>query len=507
MKIKPISTSILIATALLLASFIIIEGCRTTQPTELETSVESVGTIMGRVTDVDGRPIAGMRVSIVSGTTGFPEILALTDENGRYTIGSVPAGRFEVAVHDTEGNDIDSGSVTVRIGETAILNFTVTPTIVETPEPTLTQKGYPLLTPILTGNSVELCLNSRYSDHSLTGVASTQQVSNILWGAGRAPITGAYRDIYVSTSTATFLYDLMSHSLIWHSDDVTPEGAFQISYSSDLVFDTGISYMPALLASVSLWESEESPVASCPKGTTLLFGVQGVEGLTSELVAHSSVSEGEPGWLPDPSTTGDNNLEEVLANLKLNSNFTQTDLTLQQISQILWAGYGCTPHITSNNRMGLTVPSANADYFLTETIYIVNESGVFRYHNRNPSTDLTTRDHRIEQINSIDVRSSLKSTLTGLPQAPCYVILCLDYTYIQSRADFYNYKVARIEEWAQLETGFVASNMLIQASAMDLGCHFKTELTSSEESSIQNVTGIPSSHIPYVIVSIGNIGE
>ncbi len=345
--------------------------------------------------------------------------------------------------------------------------------------------------PIFTGKSVEICLNSRYSEHNLSGTANDQQLSNVLWAAGKAPVTGAYRDIYVATPTATYLYNSSKHSLSWYSSEIADAGAFVISYERELAFDAGVSYMPAILASVSLWESTELPVASCPMRTKLHFGVQEVRGLTSELVAHSSVPEGEDGWLPDPKTTGDNELETVLANLKYTANFDQTNLAKQQISQILWAGYGCTPHATSNGRMGLTVPSAMANYYLTGTIYLADENGVYRYHNRNPSTDLTTRDHRIERINPADVRNSLRSAVSGLPQAPCYVILCLESSSVG-------------QEFADLEIGFVAGNMLIQASAIDLGCHFKTKLTSGEQESIQNTTNIPSSHTPQAVISIGN---
>jgi hypothetical protein len=344
--------------------------------------------------------------------------------------------------------------------------------------------------PILTKKSVESCLNSRYSYHNPTGTASDQQLSNVLWAAGKAPITGSFRDIYVATQNATYLYDPSHNTLNWYSNDVADRGAFVLSFERELDFDTGLSYMPAILASISLWGSTESSVSSCPMRSKLYFGVQDVRGFTSELVAHSSLSENEDGWLPDPKTTGDKALEEVLANLKYTSKFSQTNLTRQQISQILWAGYGCTPHMTSNGRMGLTVPSAMAIYFLTGTIYLVNENGVYRYHNRNPSTDLKTRDHRMERIKPDDVRSSLQSAVSGLSQAPCYVVLCLQPSYAG-------------QEFAQLEAGFVASNMLMQASAIDLGCHFKTKLTSGEQEAIQKATGIPSSHIPQVVISLG----
>ncbi|MCJ7516209.1 MAG: nitroreductase family protein [Dehalococcoidia bacterium] len=367
-----------------------------------------------------------------------------------------------------------------------------TPSPAEPPTPSTpgTESTIPLPEPILTKKSVEICLNSRYSYHNPTGTASDQQLSNILWAAGKAPLTGAFRNIYVATPAATYLYDPSHNSLNWYSSDVADRGAFVLSYERELAFDAGLTYMPAILASISLWGSTESSVSSCPMRSKLYFGVQDVKGLTSEVVAHCSLPESDEGWLPDPKTTGDDALETVLANLKYTSSFDQTNLTRQQISQLLWAGYGCTPHYSSNGRAGLTVPSAMAIYYLTGRIYLVNENGVYRYHNRNPDTDMTTRDHRLERINSGDVRGSLQSAVSGLSQAPCYVVLCLD-------------SAAALQEFAQLEAGFVAGNMLMQASAIDLGCYFKTKLSPAEQQAIQNATGIPSSNIPQVVVSLG----
>lgn len=345
--------------------------------------------------------------------------------------------------------------------------------------------------PAATDKSVELCLNSRYSYHNPSGTASDQQLSNVLWAAGKMPITGSFRDIYVANQNATYLYDPNLNKLNWYSDDKADRGAFVLSFKRELNFDAGLVYMPAIVASIALWDNGESSVSSCPMRSKLYFGVQEVRGLTSEVVAHSSVPEGEDEWLPDPKTTGDKAVETVLSNLKYTDRFSQTNLTKQQISQILWAGYGCTPHMSSNGNAGLTVPSAMARYFLTESIYLVNENGVYRYHNRNPSADLKTRDHRLERIKSGDVRSSVQSAVSGLSQAPCYIVLCLRYTYVG-------------QEFNELEAGFVASNMLMQATAIDLGCHFETKLTSGEQEAIQNATGIPSGHTPMVVVSIGS---
>jgi len=370
----------------------------------------------------------------------------------------------------------------------------------------------PLPLPLETQNAVELCLNSRYSQHSLRGTATPQQLGNVLWAAGRAPVTGAYRRIFVVAPTGTFLYDPNSHSLSRYSNEVTGEGAFAIRYEAERAFDAGVMFMSATLAAVSLRNSPEAAMATCPKGmglptTRLFFGVQPANALTSTRTARGSVQEGQPGWLPDPATTGSNIAEEVFSHLSYGSHFMQASLTPQQLSQVLWAGYGCSAHTTSNGRAGLTVPSAMANYYLTRSIYVVNESGVYRYLNRNPATSTTTQDHRLEAVTAptdtprrlaasqdgnlpADARPGLRAAVAGLPPAPCYVVLCLD----SANAGL---------EWARLETGFVAGNILIQATALGLGCHFRPNLSTAEQKAIQTITHIPFAHLPQVIVSVG----
>jgi len=347
-------------------------------------------------------------------------------------------------------------------------------------------------------------MNSRYSEHGLTGAASNQQIANVLWAAGKAPVTGSYRNIYIATPTGEYEYAPGTHSLSQHSDQKVTgytnyfsrlnERAFVINGDSNLIFDTGAAYPLAILSSVSLGKSSETALANCPVLTTLHFGVQEVRALTSELAAHSSVPQSDPGWLPDPSTNGQNKIEEVLANLKYSNKFSLDNLTLQQISQLLWAGYGCTPHVAVAGRRGLTVPSASARYYLTGMIYLVNEKGTYRYQNRNPKTDLTSADHRIDPVSSTDTRSKLQAAVSGLPQAPCYMVICLPKT---------GWRITQDKDFAMEGAGFVAANVLLQASAIGLGCNFETTLTSDEQLGIQKLTGIPTSDIPQVIISIG----
>ena len=343
----------------------------------------------------------------------------------------------------------------------------------------------PLPPPIDTGLSTALCFNSRVSMHSgLYGTATDQQISNVLWAAGRAPITGAYRTIRISTGEGTYTYHPEDHSLEYYSGE-TVSNAFRINYDRELDFDAGVSYAMALAASVSLWTGTQSQVASCPQIADLNFGIRSVPGLTDELVAVSS-----DGTLPDPQTDGDDSFSEVVSNLAVRDHFPPGLLTQAEVSQLLWAGYGCTPHTTANGRGGLTMPSWMADYFLTGRIYLVHDS-VLRFCNR-VGSNLATRDHRLELVQEADVRDAVKEQLGDLTTPSCYVLLCLT--------------ASGLDVWYQkLETGFVAGGILAQATPMGLGCKFIAPLSSDEQQALKQITQIPSGDYPHAVVAVGRV--
>jgi len=120
----------------------------------------------------------------------------------------------------------------------------------------------------------------------------------------------------------------------------------------------------------------------------------------------------------------------------------------------------------------------------------VKWDGVYRYHNRNPPDDLTTRDHRLELIKKGDVRDALRSSVRELPDAPLYIILSLDPD--------------DMDKWfARLEAGFVAGNILMQGSAIGVGCWFTTGLGDDEQVRIDKAIGLEIDDLPIAIVSIG----
>jgi len=54
------------------------------------------GMISGHVRDRNGRPLALARVYVVSGPGAFPDVAALTDEQGAFTLPASGAGTYTI---------------------------------------------------------------------------------------------------------------------------------------------------------------------------------------------------------------------------------------------------------------------------------------------------------------------------------------------------------------------------------------------------------------------------
>lgn len=359
--------------------------------------------------------------------------------------------------------------------------------------------------PQINNFSSEIVLNSRRSYHSgYTNTLSDQILANILWASSRAPLIGTNRIIYVARTDNVYRYDPNLHDIIIHlsgNHKSESNAAFEVGIASDIAEDAGTSIQYGLLAAISFWNTTTNQPACIPKETATtnansswspaltvqmvnVFGLMSsVSGITSECVAHSS-----NGTLPDPNTNGTVILENALANLKYGNNFGNTELNINQISQLAWASYGNTPHLTSNNRAGITVPSAVANYYLTGRIYIVRSTAVERYHIRLPSGGASTRDHRLETVTNGDRRPQLRSAITRLPQtAPNYFVYC----------------AATASRYQLLEAGFAGASALLQATSIGLQGYFTANFTSTERTAIINALGIPSTDLPLFIFSAG----
>ncbi len=356
-------------------------------------------------------------------------------------------------------------------------------------------------------HSVEKCLNSRVSTHSgYSGALDQQILANVLWAASRPPLMGASRFIYTATPDGVFNYDPVSHKLtLQTSGNKLSESqlAFEIGVATDpagLAEDAGAALHWAHLAAVPFLGNTSEKPACCPKDSGYenaneswnlsanvhlvnCYGkISSASGFKTNLAAVSSDNS-----LPAPSVNGSVILEDAMREPIFGDAFSNDELALEQISQLAWAAYGCTPH-SIGSKAGLSVASWNAKYYLNGRIYIVRSGSVDRYHMRQLSGEDSTRDHRLEQLISEDRRTQLRSAVSRISQsAPVYFVFCGDST---SRERL-------------LEAGYCGSSALLQATSMNIQGHYCGGLTDTERSSIQTALGIKDADKPLLLFAAG----
>ena len=74
------------------------------------------GIIAGRVLDGGGNPVAGARVFFSAGPAALPDVAALTDEGGKFSLSAPAAGSYELQ-GVADGFGARTVTVEVRAGE------------------------------------------------------------------------------------------------------------------------------------------------------------------------------------------------------------------------------------------------------------------------------------------------------------------------------------------------------------------------------------------------------
>jgi hypothetical protein len=360
--------------------------------------------------------------------------------------------------------------------------------------------------PVVHANSFEIISNSRYSSHAgFTGSLSDTVLANALWAMSRVPSFGSsYREIYVATPSNVYLYDTAGHTLSVHragNHRYSASSAFEVGIAVERNEEAGLAIQAGLLAGDAFWSRGGGTVTSCPMAFAAnnadtawqpdhtinlvsVFGRLSVSGLTDSCVAISSDSS-----LPRPNTDADDTFEVIVNGLGQDSTFAVDPMPLSAVSQLLWAGYGVTPHMPAGKR-GLTVPSAVANYYLTRRVYVVTDTAVMRYNNRlPPGTVQSTSDHRLEAVTPGDRRDSLRAVCLRLPaSAPVYIVVCVGDT---------------MDDWTMLEPGFVGFQYLMQARALGLHGRIIAPIAPDERAEIIAVLGLPATDLPVLIFAAG----
>jgi hypothetical protein len=367
--------------------------------------------------------------------------------------------------------------------------------------------------PVHHAYSFEQLSNSRYSVHTGFDDSLPQQVmANVLWAMSRAPRAGSgSREFYVATPSNVYRYNPASFSLtVQRAGDFryNSGSAFEVGVAAGRPEEVGMAIQAGLLAGAAFrgegrrTRDEGQEVVSCPMQWAAdnadadwkpdhpiqmvdVFGRAASEPLDTLCAARSSDSS-----LPMPHVVGPDTFEAVVADLSQDSSFSPVGLSLETVSQLCWAAYGVTPHLTYNHRQGVTVPTAAANYYLTGRIYVVGEDGVSRYHNRlPPGTDLATRDHRLERVAAGDRRPELREASVRIPgSAPVYFVVCVPDT---------------AADQVMQEAGFAGFQLLAQARALGLSGFLVVPLSRSERNAIASALALPDGHVPALVFACG----
>jgi SagB-type dehydrogenase family enzyme len=187
--------------------------------------------------------------------------------------------------------------------------------------------------------------------------------------------------------------------------------------------------------------------------------------------------------LPQPALKGNVSLEETLQQRRSIREYTDADVSLSELSQLLWAAQGITS--TQGFR---TVPSAGALYPLE--VYVVNATGVYHYIPLN---------HSLGKIRSADVQESLvKAALNqdAVRQAPLKLVIMGVYERTAAKYG------ERAERYVNLEAGHAAQNVLLECTSLGLGA---VPIGAFDDSIVREVVGAPPDHQPLYIIPIGHV--
>ncbi|ERP32194.1 SagB/ThcOx family dehydrogenase [Chitinivibrio alkaliphilus] len=186
--------------------------------------------------------------------------------------------------------------------------------------------------------------------------------------------------------------------------------------------------------------------------------------------------------LPTRDSTAESALEQTIRKRRSHRTFTNTALSEEEISRILFAGQG----ITEDTHGFRTAPSAGATYPLS--LYVFTEEGVFLY---------VPTEHHLKKISSEDSREMLSQAALGqdfIAEAGATFL----FSAIPQRTT--NRYGSRGMQYIYMECGHAAQNMLLQAT--DLGLS-GVPVGAFTEEALRPLLYHPDEEVPLYIISIG----
>jgi SagB-type dehydrogenase family enzyme len=192
--------------------------------------------------------------------------------------------------------------------------------------------------------------------------------------------------------------------------------------------------------------------------------------------------------LPEPLREGSASIEETLQKRRSVREYSQKPLTLQDISQLVWAAQG----ITDETRGFRTAPSAGATFPLEVYVIITGidevPEGVYRYN---------YREHNLEKKITGDRRRDLYEVSLRQPSiisAPVVMVI----TGIPARTEQrYGERALR---YVYMEAGHVGQNISLQGIALGIGT---VVIGAFQDREVSRVLQLAEGEHPLYIMPLG----
>jgi SagB-type dehydrogenase family enzyme len=163
--------------------------------------------------------------------------------------------------------------------------------------------------------------------------------------------------------------------------------------------------------------------------------------------------------LPEPVIDGKMSVEQALHLRRSVRSYADIELTIEQVSQLLWATYGVTKR--SHNVLYKTAPSAGATYPLEIYLFVgkVKDigAGLYRYLPETHSLKLESKGDVRQQL----AKACLEQRM--IEQAPVTIIFSVVAERISRR-----YGDRGKDRYICMDIGHAAQNLYLQATAMGL---------------------------------------
>ena len=211
--------------------------------------------------------------------------------------------------------------------------------------------------------------------------------------------------------------------------------------------------------------------------------------------------------LPEPRTDGGISVEKALEERRSIRSFGKEGLTLDEVSQLLWAAQGVT-----DDKGHRTAPSAMAKYPLQ--VYLLADnvtglpSGVYQYSPQGHNLTVVTQGKIDEYYNATAGFEAWIKT------APAIFVITGDLNNTNqmpaiqmprnqtSRNQTPGNQVPRqdLSRWVYIDAGAAAENLLLQVVSLDLASTYTAGFNANKT---EELLGLPNGEVPIGVLPVG----